>query len=203
MRHGNKVNHLGRKTAHRKSMLANMSTSLILHKRITTTVAKAKELRKFVEPLITKCKEDNTHNRRTVFAMLQNKYAIKELFGAVRPKVMDRPGGYLRILKIGNRLGDNAEMAIIELVDFNELAPGKAATAAKKSTRRRQKSKTAETEVIAPVAEVVTPEVVEEVTNTVEEVVTPVEETVAPVAEEVTEVVADAVEGDAEEKKEE
>lgn len=128
MRHKRKNNHLGRKTAHRKAMLSNMATSLIMHKRIFTTVPKAKELRKFVEPLITKSKEDTTHSRRLVFKKLQNKYAVQELFLNVSPKVGDRPGGYTRILKTGYRLGDNAAMCFIELVDFNEnmLSEGKA-----------------------------------------------------------------------------
>ena len=116
MRHGNKINNLGRKAAHRKSMLANMACSLIEHKRINTTLAKAKALKVFVEPLITKSKEDTTHNRRIVFSNLRNKYAVTELFKEVSVKVGDRPGGYTRIIKLGNRLGDNAEMAMIELV---------------------------------------------------------------------------------------
>lgn len=120
MRHGKKVNHLGRKTAHRKAMLANMACSLIEHKRINTTVAKAKALKQFVEPLVTKSKEDTTHNRRLVFGKLRNKYAVTELFRDVAVKVADRPGGYTRIIKLGNRLGDNAQMALIELVDYNE-----------------------------------------------------------------------------------
>ncbi|MCK8521693.1 50S ribosomal protein L17 [Aquimarina sp. D1M17] len=142
MRHGKKVNHLGRKTAHRKSMLANMACSLIEHKRINTTVAKAKALKQFVEPLVTKSKEDTTHNRRIVFSKLRNKYAVTELFRDVAPKVGDRPGGYTRIIKLGNRLGDNADMAMIELVDYNELYnAGKPAK--KKSTRRSRRGKTA------------------------------------------------------------
>ena len=150
MRHGKKINHLGRKTAHRKSMLANMGSSLIEHKRINTTVAKAKALKVFIEPLVTKSKEDTTHNRRIVFSKLRNKYAVTELFREVAPKVGDRPGGYTRIIKLGNRLGDNADMAMIELVDFNETynvnKPAK-----KKSTRRAGKKNVAETE--APKAE--------------------------------------------------
>ena len=146
MRHGNKVNHLGRKTAHREAMLSNMACSLIEHKRIKTTLAKAKELRKFVEPIITKSKEDTTHSRRISFAYLRNKEAIKELFGVVADKVANRNGGYTRILKIGNRLGDNAELALIELVDFNELAPGKGGASEKRKGRRRQK-KSSSTEV--------------------------------------------------------
>ena len=119
MRHGKKIMHLGRKTAHRKSMLANMACSLIEHKRINTTVTKAKALKQFVEPIITKSKEDSTHNRRLVFRELRNKYAVSELFRDIAQKVGDRPGGYTRISKLGNRLGDNAKMAMNELVDFN------------------------------------------------------------------------------------
>lgn len=121
MKHGKKVNHLGRKVAHRKSMLANMASSLIDHKRINTTVAKAKALKQFVEPLITKSKTDSTQNRRLVFSALRNKYAVAMLFRDVAPKIGDRPGGYTRVIKMGNRLGDNAAMALIELVDFNEV----------------------------------------------------------------------------------
>ncbi|WP_299257857.1 50S ribosomal protein L17 [uncultured Aquimarina sp.] len=141
MRHGKKINHLGRKTAHRKAMLANMACSLIEHKRINTTVAKAKALKQFVEPLVTKSKEDTTHNRRIVFSKLRSKYAVAELFRDVAAKVGDRPGGYTRIIKLGNRLGDNADMAMIELVDYNELYnAGKPAK--KKSTRRGRTKKT-------------------------------------------------------------
>ena len=135
MRHGKKFNHLSRKTAHRKSMLANMACSLIEHKRINTTTAKAKALRTFVEPLVTKSKTDTTHNRRIVFSKLRNKYAVAELFREVAPKVASRPGGYTRIIKLGNRAGDAAEMAMIELVDFNELYNPKGKKS-KKSTRR-------------------------------------------------------------------
>ena len=138
MRHGKKINHLGRKTAHRHSMLANMACSLVEHKRINTTVAKAKALKQFVEPLVTKSKEDTTHNRRLVFAKLRQKDAVAELFRTVAPKVGDRPGGYTRIIKLGNRLGDNADMAMIELVDFNELYNTGKATK-KKSTRRSRR----------------------------------------------------------------
>lgn len=138
MRHGKKHNHLGRKTAHRHSMLANMASSLIEHKRINTTVAKAKALKQFVEPLVTKSKEDTTHNRRLVFAKLRQKEAVTELFRTVAPKVGDRPGGYTRIIKLGNRLGDNADMAMIELVDFNELYNAGKPTK-KKSTRRSRR----------------------------------------------------------------
>lgn len=135
MRHGKKIMHLGRKTAHRKSMLANMACSLIEHKRINTTVTKAKALKQFVEPIITKSKEDSTHNRRLVFRELRNKYAVSELFRDIAQKVGDRPGGYTRIIKLGNRLGDNAEMAMIELVDFNETFTKDQKE--KKKTRRR------------------------------------------------------------------
>lgn len=141
MRHGKTFNHLGRTASHRKALLANMASSLILHKRITTTTAKAKELRKYVEPLITKAKDDSTHSRRIVFSYLKSKESTQELFSAVAQKVGDRPGGYTRVLKTMNRKGDNAEMAIIELVDFNENLlkdkTGKAASA--KRTRRGKK----------------------------------------------------------------
>lgn len=139
MRHGKKINHLGRKSAHRKAMLANMACSLIEHKRINTTVAKAKALKQYVEPLITKGKVDSTHSRRVVFSYLKQKETIKELFGAVADKIGDRPGGYTRIIKTGNRLGDNAEMCMIELVDFNEVyTNGKEPK--KTKTRRRKKT---------------------------------------------------------------
>ena len=143
MRHGKKINHLGRTSAHRKAMLSNMASSLILHKRITTTVAKAKALRKYVEPLLTKSKNDTTHSRRTVFSYLENKESLKELFGVVAEKIANRPGGYTRIFKMGNRLGDNADICIIELVDFNEtmMAEAGASTAAKGKTRRRTAGK--------------------------------------------------------------
>ncbi len=138
MRHGKKFNHLGRKTAHRKAMLSNMAASLLLHKRISTTLAKAKELKKYVEPLVTRAKEDTTHNRRMAFSYLKNKEAIILLFGEVIEKVGTRPGGYTRIIKTGFRLGDNAEMCIIELVDFNELML-KDAQPPKKTTRRSRR----------------------------------------------------------------
>ncbi|MGG5902961.1 50S ribosomal protein L17 [Sphingobacterium daejeonense] len=140
MRHGKKVNHLGRTDSHRKAMLANMATSLIKHKRITTTLAKAKALRTYVEPLITKSKNDTTHSRRTVFAYLKDKDAVSILFREISEKVASRPGGYTRIIKLENRLGDNAEMAFIELVDYNEIY-GKTVQAEKKTTRRRGSSK--------------------------------------------------------------
>ena len=140
MRHGKKVAHLGRKSAHRKAMLANMACSLIEHKRIQTTVTKAKALKQFVEPLVTKSKTDTTHNRRLVFSSLRNKYAVAELFRSVAVKVGDRPGGYTRIIKLGNRLGDNADMAMIELVDYNEVYNAEKTTK-KKSTRRGRTKK--------------------------------------------------------------
>ena len=139
MRHGKKVNHLGRKTAHRKSMLANMACSLIEHKRINTTVAKAKALKQFVEPIITKSKLDTTHSRRIVMARLRQKEAVTELFKNVSVKVGDRPGGYTRIIKLGNRLGDNADMAMIELVDYNEIY--NAGKAVKKKSEKTLKEK--------------------------------------------------------------
>lgn len=136
MRHGNKVNHLSRKTGHRKAMLSNMACSLIEHKRITTTLAKAKTLRVFVEPILTKSKDDSTHSRRVVFSYLQNKEVVAELFRDVAPKIASRNGGYTRIIRTGNRLGDNAEMCLIELVDFNEIYNN---DAAKKTTRRSRR----------------------------------------------------------------
>ncbi len=148
MRHNKAINHLGRKSGHRKALLANMATSLILNKRIQTTVAKAKALKMYVEPLITKSKEDSTHSRRVVFSYLKNKEAVTELFRTVAPKIADRPGGYTRVLKTGFRQGDGADMALIELVDFNEAALAAAPKAAKKATRRSSK-KAAE----APAAE--------------------------------------------------
>ena len=151
MRHGKKINHLGRTASHRKAMLSNMAASLILHKRISTTLAKAKELKKFVEPLVTRAKEDSTHNRRIAFSYLKSKEAIKSLFGEVIEKVGTRPGGYTRIIKTGFRLGDNAEMCIIELVDFNELML-KDAAPAKKTTRRSRRSSGEATSTPAPAA---------------------------------------------------
>ena len=161
MRQGKKHNHLGRKTAHRKAMLANMACSLIEHKRINTTVAKAKALRTFVEPLITKSKSDTTHNRRIVFSYLRNKYAVTELFREVSVKVADRPGGYVRIIKLGNRQGDNAPMAMIELVDYNELYDPKG-NKAKKSTRRSRRGGKKKEATTAQVEETTTEEKSEE-----------------------------------------
>ena len=169
MRHGKKNNHLGRTAPHRAAMLSNMATSLILHKRIETTLAKAKELRKYVEPLITKSKTDDTNNRRVVFSYLQSKEAIKELFGIVAEKVASRPGGYTRIIKLGNRLGDNASMCMMELVDFNETMLAAATETATKTRRSRRGGAKKEgsdavvVEAVAPVAvEEPSAEVVEE-----------------------------------------
>ena len=165
MRHGKKVMHLGRKTAHRKSMLSNMACSLIEHKRINTTVTKAKALKQFVEPIITKAKSDTTHNRRLVFSSLRDKETVTELFRDVATKVGDRPGGYTRIIKLGNRLGDNASMAMIELVDYNEVYKSEA-TDKKKTRRRGGKAKTTTNETVievkedmAPVVDKATPEI--------------------------------------------
>ena len=154
MRHNKAINHLGRKSGHRKALMANMATSLILHKRIQTTVAKAKALKSYVEPLITKSKEDTTHSRRVVFSYLKNKYAVTELFRVIAPKIADRPGGYTRVLKTGFRQGDGADMALIELVDFNEAALASAKPEAKKSSTRRSRSKkSAEAKAETPAAE--------------------------------------------------
>ncbi|UGU14579.1 50S ribosomal protein L17 [Sinomicrobium kalidii] len=170
MRHGKKINHLGRKSAHRKAMLANMACSLIEHKRINTTVAKAKALKQFIEPLVTKSKEDTTHNRRIVFNRLRDKYAVTELFRDVAVKVADRPGGYTRIIKLGNRLGDNADMALIELVDYNETYDaGKPAK--KKSTRRGRSKKSS-----AQKSETATAEAAEETAVDTENTAAPAEE---------------------------
>jgi large subunit ribosomal protein L17 len=199
MRHGKKFNHLSRQTAHRKSMLANMACSLIEHKRINTTVAKAKALKQFVEPLITKSKADTTHNRRIVFSYLRSKYAVTDLFRDVAAKVGDRPGGYTRIIKVGNRLGDNADMAMIELVDFNELYNGGKKEVKKAKSRRGGKAKKSEdtveaapapvAEVVAetPVAEVETPEVEAEVEAPAAETEVETPEAEAPAAETETE----------------
>jgi len=183
MRHGKKFAHLGRKAPHRKYMLANMACSLIEHKSINTTVAKAKALKRYIEPLITKSKNDSTHNRRIVFSYLKNKYAVTELFRDISVKVGDRPGGYTRIIKLGNRLGDNASMALIELVDYNTIY--NSGSDSKKKTRRRRKS-TKKSEEAAPAIEEA---VVEEATPVVEEAAPAIEEAVvedaAPAVEEV------------------
>ena len=173
MRHGKKIAHLGRTASHRKAMMANMASSLIEHKRINTTVAKAKALKKFVEPLITKAKSDTTHNRRVVFSALRNKYAVSELFRDIAEKVADRPGGYTRIIKVGSRLGDNASMALIELVDFNDTYVTEKPT--KKRSRRRGGKKKAETAPAASEADIAE-DVVEEVTEEVAVEETPTEE---------------------------
>ncbi|WP_183579412.1 50S ribosomal protein L17 [Mucilaginibacter sp. X5P1] len=167
MRHGKKHNHLGRTTSHRKAMLSNMATSLILHKRITTTLAKAKALRVYVEPILTKSKSDTTHSRRTAFSYLQDKDAVSILFRDIAEKIANRPGGYTRIIKMENRLGDNAEMALIELVDYNTVYGGDNAQTAKKTTRRRggsakAKAPVAQDAATAPAAEVVEAPVVDE-----------------------------------------
>ncbi len=182
MRHGKKINHLSRTAPHRKAMLSNMASSLILHKRITTTVAKAKALRKYVEPLITKAKSDDTHSRRVVFSYLQNKESVTELFGGVADKVASRPGGYTRIFKTGNRLGDNADMCIMELVDYNELLL-KDAAPEKTKTRRSRRGKGSSADATA-----------QEATKVEEAVV--VEDTIeaAVVAEDTVEVAEDVVE---------
>ena len=144
MRHNKNFNHLGRQAGHRKAMLSNMASSLILHKRIETTVAKAKAVQKFIEPLVTKSKEDTTHSRRVVFSYLKQKEAVTELFRTIAPKIAERPGGYTRILKTGNRLGDNAAMCFIELVDYNENMLKEAPKKAAKTRRSRKKSTAAE-----------------------------------------------------------
>lgn len=173
MRHGKKVNHLGRTASHRKAMLANMASSLILHKRITTTLAKAKALRTYVEPIITKSKSDTTHSRRTVFAYLQDKEVVTILFREIAEKVATRPGGYTRIIKLNNRAGDNAEMALIELVDYNTVYGKDVEVKEEKKTTRRGKSKTAAApkakEAKAETAEEVAPEATTEEASATEE----------------------------------
>ena len=210
MRHNKKINHLGRKTAHRKAMLANMASSLLIHKRISTTVAKAKALRMYVEPLITKSKSDTTHSRRVVFSYLQDKEAVSELFREISAKIADRPGGYTRILKTGNRLGDNAEMCIMELVDYNEamLAAKEEAAKPKKRRSRRGGAKKTEDAFVAEAKVVEETQAVEEVkvvedAEVVEEVKT---EDAAPAAEVKAEETAEepkAEDTTSEEKKEE
>lgn len=181
MRHGRKINHLSRQSAHRKSMLQNMATSLILHKRIHTTLAKAKALRVYIEPLITKSKDDTTHSRRIIFSHLQSKEAVTELFRDISVKVMDRPGGYTRIIKIGNRLGDNAELCMMELVDFNENLltdkQGKAKPTRKRRSPAKKKSDEPVEKAVAettekaeePIAEAETPAADDAKENTIEE----------------------------------
>lgn len=194
MRHGDKINNLGRTAAHRRALLANLSIALIEHKRITTTLAKAKALRRHLEPLITKAKDNSTHSRRIVFSYLQNKEAVKELFGTIADKVGDRPGGYLRIIRMGFRRGDGAETAMIELVDFNETYnPNAGKVRQAKKTRRGGKKAAVVAEPVAPVVEEAA--VVEEpVAEVAEEVVAaPVEETVAAVEESVETAVEETV----------
>ncbi len=192
MRHGKKINHLGRTSAHRKAMLSNMAASLILKKRIETTLAKAKELRVFIEPLITRSKEDSTHSRRVVFSYLQSKEAVTELFREISTKVAQRPGGYTRILKLGSRLGDNASMCMMELVDYNEnLLAEKADKKAKATTRRGRTKKTTDAEVEAPKKKV-TPKVAAD---------TKVAEPVAEVIEEVKDAEEVIIESSVEEAK--
>ena len=196
MRHGNTINHLSRTYGHRKAMLRNMAVSLIMNKRINTTLAKAKELRKFVEPVLTRSKSDTMHNRRMIFADLQDKEAVKELFATVAEKIATRPGGYTRIIKTGFRLGDAAEMCMMELVDFNELLLADAASRKAKTTRRSRSTKKSATGMeaaapvaaasiaaAAPVAEVAAPEVVEEAPVVVEEAPAVVEESPVVVEE--------------------
>jgi large subunit ribosomal protein L17 len=183
MRHGKKVNHLSRTDSHRRAMLANMASSLILHKRITTTLAKAKALRVYVEPIITKSKDDTTHSRRTVFSYLQNKEVVSILFRDIAAKVANRPGGYTRILKMGNRLGDNASMALIELVDYNEVYTSGDVATEKKTTRRRgSKAKKSTDAPAVKVAPAVVAEEAEIIDSPIAEVET-VETVEAPVAE--------------------
>ena len=179
MRHGKKFNHLSRKVAHRKSMLANMASSLIEHKRINTTVAKAKALKQFVEPLITKSKIDTTHNRRIVFSLLRNKYAVASLFRDVAIKIGDRPGGYTRVIKMGNRLGDNAAMAMIELVDFNEVYNAEKSEEKKSTRRSRSRRKSTSSKNVDPKVETL-----DETKEVVEETATEASETSQPITEE-------------------
>lgn len=187
MRHGKKVNHLSRKKGHRRSLLSNMACSLIEHKSINTTLAKAKALRVYVEPLLTKSKTDSTHSRRTVFSYLQNKDVVTELFREVAPKIATRNGGYTRIIRTGYRLGDNAEMCMIELVDFNEVYTKETATKTTRRSRRGgKKSTSAETTIEEAVVEDSSAEVVEETTAEVVEEVEAVEENKGEVEEEAT-----------------
>lgn len=190
MRHGKKIAHLGRTASHRKAMMANMASSLIEHKRINTTVAKAKALKKFVEPLITKAKSDTTHNRRVVFSALRNKYAVSELFRDIAEKVADRPGGYTRIIKVGSRMGDNASMAMIELVDFNDTYVTN--KPAKKRSRRRGGKKKADAPAPAAAAAEATEEIKEEAPTT--HATADKEEEAAPVEEVKSEKQEDAAE---------
>ncbi|MEP0986676.1 50S ribosomal protein L17 [Ekhidna sp.] len=200
MRHGKKFNHLGRKTAHRSAMLSNMASSLIIHKRINTTVAKAKALRKYIEPILTKSKTDDSHSRRVVFSYLQDKETVTELFNNVAGKIANRPGGYTRIIKTGARLGDNSEMCMMELVDFNELLLSEA-DAGKAKTRRSRRGGKAKAKTEEPKAEAV--EVKEEAVVEAEEVKEePKAEEVEAKAEEAEDPKAEAQEEEKEDKKE-
>ena len=193
MRHGKKGNHLGRTASHRKAMLSNMANSLIEHKRINTTLAKAKALRVYVEPLLTKSKNDTVNSRRQVFSYLQNKYTVTELFRDIAPKIADRPGGYTRIIKTGFRLGDNAEMCMIELVDFNELMLADSEGGKKTTRRSRSRGKSTGEGVVAAATDTVeaSADAVEEVVDTVENVADAAEEVAQDAADTVAEV-ADA-----------
>ena len=203
MRHRKNFNHLSRTSAHRKAMLSNMASSLILHKRIETTTAKAKALKRYIEPLITRSKDDTTHSRRVVFSYLQDKEAVTELFREVSAKVADRPGGYTRIIRLGNRLGDNADMCLIELVDFNENLLAEKAAAKKSTSRRRRSGSKKKVEESAAVDTAVAGELAEEVAEEVAEDLTTeeaVEVTEEPVAEAVVEEAVEEVEAPVEEK---
>ncbi len=206
MRHNKKVNHLGRKSAHRNAMLANMASSLLIHKRISTTLAKAKALRMYVEPLITKAKNDTTHSRRVVFSYLQDKAAVSELYREISSRIADRPGGYTRILKTGNRLGDNAEMCIMELVDYNEAMLA-AKEDAGKAKKRRSRRGTGKKDEVAPVKakapEKAKPAAVKEEVKVVEDAKVVEEVAEAPVAETKETVENPKAEDTTEEKKEE
>ncbi|HTE00769.1 MAG TPA: 50S ribosomal protein L17 [Mucilaginibacter sp.] len=184
MRHGKKVNHLGRTDSHRKAMLANMASSLILHKRITTTLAKAKALRVYVEPILTKAKNDTTHSRRTVFSYLQDKETVTILFREIAEKIANRPGGYTRIIKMENRLGDNAEMALIELVDYNTVYGKDVAKTEKKATRRRGGSGTGKAKAAPAASAAVTPADDAVVIEETKAEAAPVVEAAAPAVEE-------------------
>ncbi|MEL7002553.1 MAG: 50S ribosomal protein L17 [Bacteroidota bacterium] len=202
MRHGKRFNHLGRTAPHRKAMLSNMASSLILNKRISTTVAKAKALRQYVEPLLTKAKNDTTHSRRTVFSYLNDKESVKTLFDEVANKIADRPGGYTRILKTGNRLGDNANMCIIELVDYNELLLAEAAPA-KSKTRRSRRGKSKKSEATEAVATEMVEEAVvveEEISEVIEETADEVENAAAA-TEEATDATEDEDQKDTDDEK--
>ncbi|MEN0003682.1 MAG: 50S ribosomal protein L17 [Bacteroidota bacterium] len=203
MRHGKKFNHLGRKSAHRKALLRNLAIALVEHKRINTTLAKARALRKFIEPLVTKSKANTMHSRRVVFSYLQNKHAVTELFETIGPKVGERPGGYVRVLKIGWRKGDGAEMAMIEFVDFNDVytsGTGESKSTGKKRRRRRRGGGGGnETAAVAAAETAVVEEEVAEVVEEVEDAVEQAEE----VIEEAQDAIEEAIDGDTEEKKEE